>query len=116
MVPQAQCFHVWQASPACHPTHAAVCGVSYLTTFKLDNLCTATSPANSPNGCWVPQHNSDAQLVPNTAASVANKLSVSRPVSAFYARDVLPTSQRDKLAVRVSLAPHYLLGPVRPLP
>ena len=83
--------------------YAAVCTYSWLTSFKVDNLCTASTPTTSGYGCWLPLHSSDTQLLPGPTdpAGVAVSLVSKNVYAAYYALDVAPTTQIGKTSIEV---------------
>lgn len=97
----------WPLCFACRPlgpsNHAGVCGYSWLTSFKVDNLCTASSSTTSGYGCWLPLHNADAQLLPGPTNpdGVAVTLVGENVYASFYALDVAPTTQIGKTSIEV---------------
>lgn len=90
------------------PAHSAVvCGLTYpLTSFKLDNGCTANIPANSFQGCWAPPHTSDAELNPATPNS--SPIIGHENEARYFATDVIPTTQKDKVGVMVRLLDQWV--------
>lgn len=78
---------------------AAVCDLSPLTSFKLDNGCNAAAPTNSYQGCWVPPHSSNAEITPGSpTGSSINGWWVPVP---FTGRDVTPSTQKGQIGVKV---------------
>lgn len=81
------------------PPAAAVCGLNPLTSFKLDNGCTASSPTTSYLGCWIPLHTSNAELVPNApnGASIFDEYIYTQ----YFGKNVKPATLQGQVGIQV---------------
>ncbi|KAI7845336.1 hypothetical protein COHA_001043, partial [Chlorella ohadii] len=85
---------------SCTANTDAVCGYNYLTSFKLESVCTPSSPTSAYQGCWAPPHRNNAELVPFKSNSIATLWS---DVCFGYnsVKDVRPTTQKGRVGVQL---------------